>query len=77
MITRIVATVHWLAGALASRTGITLGCLLMAATFYAIGWNRGAVVALVIGSAFELAFWVRLAQLYGPPSVRAKEIQTR
>jgi Flp pilus assembly protein TadB len=44
-----------------SRHLITAGCLLIALVLYAAGAKSGAALVL-LGAAFELAFWVRLAR---------------
>jgi hypothetical protein len=39
---------------------ITVAILLIALTFYMLGYSSLGGIAIVIGGAFELWFWVRL-----------------
>jgi hypothetical protein len=44
---------------------VTLGCLVASLGFYSVG-NSSAAACLLLGMAFEAAFWVRLLRRRRP-----------
>ena len=51
---------------------VTLGLLLAALAFYALGLETGATALLVLGGCLELWFWARVAPGLGLFSRRAR-----
>ncbi len=71
MISNLLTIAFLVRDALMYKHVLTLLCLVCAMALYAMGWNGGATSLILLGGAFELAFWIRLARIGGPPSVRS------
>ncbi|TAF99055.1 MAG: hypothetical protein EAZ43_16575 [Betaproteobacteria bacterium] len=44
------------------RHGVMVALILIALVCYAVGYKKGSTLAIVLGIAFECAFWVKLAR---------------
>ena len=73
MIANLLAILSLIEDALMHKHLITALCLIVALVLYAVGWTGGAIGLMILGAIFELAFWIRLARVDGPPSVRSEQ----